>query len=52
MEKKISVQSVFEHIDKQLRQEYDREKQRFLEKYKIREIKTNKARTALETWDS
>lgn len=50
MEKKISVQSTFEHIDRELKREYSREKERFLEKYNLREIKTNKARTALELW--
>ena len=45
---KISVQSAFEHIDKELKKEYIRDKQRYMEKWGVREIKTNQPKTALE----
>jgi hypothetical protein len=45
---KISVQSAFEHIDKELKKEYIRDKQRWMEKWDVREIKTNRPKTALE----
>lgn len=45
---KISVQSVFEHIDKELKKEYIRDKQRYMKKWGVREIKTNRPKTALE----
>lgn len=44
----ISVQGVFEHIDKELKKEYIRDKQRWMEKWNVREIKTNTPKTALE----
>lgn len=44
----ISVQSAFEHIDKELKKEYIRDKQRYMEKWGVREIKTNRPKTALE----
>jgi len=44
----ISVQSVFEHIDKELKKEYLRDKQRWMEKWNVREIKTHRPKTALE----
>jgi hypothetical protein len=44
----ISVQSVFEHIDKELKKEYLRDKQRWMEKWNVREIKTYTPKTALE----
>ena len=46
----ISVQSAFEHIDKELKKEYLRDKQRYLEKWGLRAIKTNTPKTALESW--
>lgn len=48
-EDKITVQSAFEHIDKELKKEYIRDKQRYLEKWGLRSIKTNKPRTALQS---
>lgn len=47
---KITVQSTFEHIDKELKKEYLRDKQRYLEKWGLRAIKTNTPKTALQTW--
>jgi hypothetical protein len=47
---KITVQSTFEHIDKELKKEYLRDKQRYLEKWGLRVIKTNTPKTALQTW--
>ena len=44
----ITVQSAFEHIDKELKKEYIRDKQRYMEKWGVREIKTNRPKTALE----
>jgi len=46
---KITVQSTFEHIDKELKKEYLRDKQRYLEKWGLRAIKTNAPKTALQT---
>jgi hypothetical protein len=49
-ENKITVQSTFEHIDKELKKEYLRNKERYLEKWGLRSIKTNTPKTALESW--
>jgi hypothetical protein len=49
-ENKITVQSTFEHIDKELKKEYLRDKERYLEKWGLRSIQTNKPKTALESW--
>jgi hypothetical protein len=49
-ENKITVQTAFEHIDKELKKEYLRDKERYLEKWGLRSIKTNKPKTALELW--
>jgi len=48
-ESKITVQSTFEHIDKELKKEYLRDKQRYLEKWGLRAIKTNVPKTALQS---
>lgn len=48
---KITVQSAFEHIDKELKKEYLREKERYLEKWNLRSIQTNKPKTALQLWE-
>ena len=45
---KITVQTAFEHIDKELKKEYLRDKQRWMEKWNVREIKTYTPKTALE----
>lgn len=44
----ITVQSAFEHIDKELKKEYIRDKQRWMEKWNVRMIKTSTPKTALE----
>ena len=49
--KKITIQSAFEHIDKELKKEYVRDKQRYLEKWKLESIKTGATRTALQSWE-
>ena len=40
--------NVFKSVDNQLQIEHMRSKKQYLEKYGLREIKTNKTRTALE----
>ena len=44
----ITVQSAFEHIDKELKKEYLRDKQRWMDKWDVREIKTYRPKTAIE----
>jgi hypothetical protein len=48
--KTITVQSAFEHIDNELKKEYIRDKQRYMEKWGLRSIKTSTPKTALESW--
>jgi hypothetical protein len=40
--------NVFASVDRELNIEHMRHKRQYLEKYNLREIKTNKPRTALE----
>ena len=42
------IVNVFASIDKELNIEHMRQKRQYLEKYNLREIKTNKPRTAIE----
>lgn len=44
----ISVQSAFEHIDKELKKEYLRDKQRWMEKWGVRQLTTHTPKTALQ----
>lgn len=44
----ITVQSAFEHIHKELKKEYIRDKQQWMDKWNVREIRTNQPKTALE----
>ena len=44
----ITVQSAFEHIDKELKKEYLRDKQHWMEKWNVTMIKTSRPKTALE----
>ena len=44
----ITVQSAFEHIDKELKKEYLRDKERWMEKWDVKYIRTHKPKTALE----
>ena len=46
---RITVQSAFEHINNELKKEYIRDKQRYLEKWGLRSIKTNTPKTALQS---
>ena len=43
--------NVFKSVDNQLQIEHMRSKKQYLEKYNLRDIKTNKTRTALEQWN-
>ena len=47
--KTITVQSAFEHIDKELKKEYLRDKQRYMEKWGLRSIKTSTPITSLQS---
>jgi hypothetical protein len=39
-------------IDKELKAYYDRQKQEYLRKYNLTELKQNKTKTAIEAWNS
>ena len=39
------------NIDKELSEEHLRKKKEFLRKYNLKELKTNRTRTALEPWN-
>jgi len=43
-----AIINVFRSVDNELMIEHQRSKRQYLEKYNLREIKTNKPRTALE----
>ena len=46
-----AIIKVFKSVDDELQIEHMRSKRQYLEKYGLREIKTNKSRTALEQWN-
>ena len=46
-----AIIKVFKSVDDELQIEHMRSKKQYLEKYNLREIKTNKTRTALEQWN-
>ncbi len=46
-----AIVNVFRSVDEELQIEHMRSKRQYLEKYNLREIKTNKTRTALEQWN-
>lgn len=46
-----AIINVFKSVDEELQIEHMRSKRQYLEKYNLREIKTNKTRTALEQWN-
>lgn len=46
-----AIIKVFKSVDEELQIEHMRSKRQYLEKYGLREIKTNKSRTALEQWN-
>jgi hypothetical protein len=43
--------NVFKSVDNELQIEHMRSKKQYLEKYNLRELKTNRTRTALEQWN-
>jgi hypothetical protein len=43
-----AIVNVFRSVDEELQIEHMRSKRQYLEKYNLREIKTNRTRTALE----
>ena len=45
------IVNVFRSVDEELQIEHMRSKRQYLEKYNLRDIKTNKTRTALEQWN-
>jgi hypothetical protein len=46
-----AIINVFKSVDNELQEEHMRSKKQYLEKYGLREIKTNKTRTSLEQWN-
>ena len=46
-----AIVNVFKSVDEELQIEHMRSKRQYLEKYNLRDIKTNKTRTALEQWN-
>lgn len=44
-----AIINVYKSVDNELQQEHMRSKKSYLEKYNLREIKTNTPRTALES---
>ena len=46
-----AIINVFKSVDEELQIEHMRSKRQYLEKYNLREIKTNRTRTALEQWN-
>lgn len=46
-----AIIKVFKSVDDELQIEHMRSKKQYLEKYNLREIKTNRTRTALEQWN-
>ena len=45
-----AIINVFASVDRELQLEHVRSKRQYLEKYGLREIKTNTPRTAIESW--
>jgi hypothetical protein len=45
-----AIINVFTSVDRELQLEHVRSKRQYLEKYGLREIKTNTPRTAIESW--
>ena len=44
--------TIISSIDRELNEYYARQKQEYLRKYNLTEIKQNKTKTALEAWNS
>jgi hypothetical protein len=49
---KLVPTTVISSIDKELNEYYSRQKQEYLRKYNLTELKQNKTKTALEAWNS
>lgn len=45
-----AIIKVYASVDRELQLEHIRSKKHYLEKWGLKEIKTNKPRTALESW--
>jgi hypothetical protein len=45
-----AIINVFASVDRELHLEHVRSKRQYLEKYGLREIKTNTTKTAIESW--
>ena len=45
-----AIVSVYANVERELQIEHMRNKRQYLEKWGLKEIKTNKPRTALESW--
>jgi len=41
-----------DHIDKELKAYYNRQKQEYMRKYNLTELKQNKSKTSFEVWNS
>ena len=48
---KLVPTTVISSIDKELNEYYSRQKQEYLRKYNLTELKQNKTKTALEAWN-
>jgi hypothetical protein len=49
---KLVPTTVISSIDKELNEYYSRQKQEYIRKYNLTELKQNKTKTALEAWNS
>ena len=49
---KLVPTTVISSIDKELNEYYTRQKQEYMLKYNLKELKQNKTKTALEAWNS
>jgi hypothetical protein len=49
---KLVPTTMISSIDKELNEYYSRQKQEYLLKYNLSELKQNKTKTALEAWNS
>jgi hypothetical protein len=49
---KLVPTTVISSIDKELNEYYSRQKQEYLRKYNLTELKQNKSKTSFEVWNS
>ena len=49
---KLYPTTIISSIDKELNEYYNRQKQEYMLKYNLKELKQNKTKTALEAWNS